>query len=629
MTTKIARHRPHCVDLAPGAFKSTGHSYATRKFSASQRSGQAAKRSLAPVQALGLRGRPAGTAGRSMSGAVRIAASPPQPPRFGHTTKLIIALSVVAAGILWTTASTGTDVVKPEPVLVRASIPTPTFFFDDAADALNAHFSDASSARAAIELAAVDPTGNGGSSASRINVSDTAATARAAAEDSAVYPTDFSAVSDTEFGAGFEPDFDPLDTLPESLVPEPASSYTRTRSPLVSHPSLEAQRTRAEAPDNALKTVVAVAPGNTLSGILNEHGVTMEQMPRLLTDEIVVEHLTNLTIGQELEILQLDDGSFHSLSTRVGNDRRITVSHSANGFAVASIDLPVEKERVVTSGTIEQSLYLAAAEADLKQSTIMELADIFQWELDFARDIRKGDQFSLVYDRLYRDGRYIGDGDILAAEFKRGGRIHRAVRFTTDDGVTSYYSPDGQSKRRTFMRHPVDVVRITSRFNPNRLHPVLHQIRAHRGVDYGSPYGSPIYATADGKVSFSGSKNAYGKTVILQHGSKFSTLYAHMSKISGKSVTGAKVKQGDVIGYVGNSGRVTGTHLHYEFRVNNEQIDPLKVELPAAQPLDSRYMADLKSLSEEMTAQMHSVLAELDNQVAAVSGTFPANVPLQ
>lgn len=167
-----------------------------------------------------------------MSGAVRIAASPPQPPRFDHTTKLIIALSVVAGGILWTTASTGTDVVKPEPSLVRASIPTPTFFFDDAADALNAHFSDASSTQADIELAAVDPTGSRGVSASRIHVSDTAA-ARAVAEDSAVFPTYSSAGSDPEFGSGFDPDFNPLDTLPGSLVPEPASSYTRTLSPLV------------------------------------------------------------------------------------------------------------------------------------------------------------------------------------------------------------------------------------------------------------------------------------------------------------------------------------------------------------------------------------------------------------
>lgn len=169
------------------------------------------------------------------------------------------------------------------------------------------------------------------------------------------------------------------------------------------------------------------------------------------------------------------------------------------------------------------------------------------------------------------------------------------------------------------MRHPVDLVRITSKFNPKRMHPVLHKIKAHRGVDYGSPHGSPIYATADGKVKFSGPYGAYGNTVILQHGQRFSTLYAHMSKISSKSKKGKRIKQGDVIGYVGRSGRVTGTHLHYEFRVNGEQIDPLKVELPAAEPLAKKYLAELRAISQEMTNQMQSVLTGIGDVADATS----------
>ena len=429
-------------------------------------------------------------------------------------------------------------------------------------------------------------------------------------------PADIHVASDS----GLEDIDTPVDPLQPLLEPT-NTAVTKTLSPLVDHPALAASNDAADtdAEDDISTIVVAVAPGNTLSGILNDHGVKIDQMPRLLTDDTVKQYLSNLKIGQELEIQQLPDGEFQSMTTRVGEDKRITINRIDNDFDVASVDLPLEKERVVTSGTIQQSLYLAAQQADLKQSTIMELADIFQWELDFAKDIRKGDQFSLVYDRLYRDGRYIGDGDILAAEFIRGGKMHRAIRFTTDDGVTGYYSPDGKSKRRTFMRHPVDVVRITSRFNPNRLHPVLHQLRAHRGVDYGSPIGSPIYATADGKVAYSGVKGAYGNTVILQHGKKFSTLYAHMSKIAEKSKTGTRVKQGDVVGYVGKTGRVTGPHLHYEFRVDNKQIDPLKVELPAAQPIDAKYLPELKALSDEMTAQMRSVVPSSDQQVASAA----------
>ena len=252
----------------------------------------------------------------------------------------------------------------------------------------------------------------------------------------------------------------------------------------------------------------------------------------------------------------------------------------------------------------------------------MELADIFQWELDFSRDIRAGDSFSVVYDRLYRDGRYIGDGDILAAEFARGGRTHRAVRFTTPDGETGYYAPDGGSKKRAFRRHPVEVVRVTSKFDPERMHPVLGRKRPHRGVDYGAPHGSPIFATADGTVEFAGTKGAYGKTVILRHGERIETLYAHMSRL-GDAKVGQKVRQGDVIGYVGRTGRVTGTHLHYEFRKDGLHVDPLIVRLPGAAPLAAAHRADLAAVSDRLLAQMRAVVppdAPAENVVAVADG---------
>ncbi|MFT6301960.1 MAG: murein DD-endopeptidase MepM/ murein hydrolase activator NlpD, partial [Pseudomonadales bacterium] len=465
-----------------------------------------------------------------------------------------------------------------------------TFYFDDSIDALSAYFTEHG---------------------------DTNSLAPPTLLAVAVESTDTIGNTKEDIDALFE--LAPAQLAPALFIPRPSNSDTATISPIVEHPSISAVRNLAMAPEGGNTTTVLVAPGNTLSGILNDHGVKIDQMPQLLTDNVVKQHLSSLKIGQKFKITQNQDGDFHSLSARIGNDKHITIRRSANDFAVASIELPVEKERVVTSGTIEQSLYLAAEQANLKQSTIMELSDIFQWELDFARDIRKGDQFALVYDKLYRDGSYIGDGDILAAEFARGGKTHRAIRFTTDDGFTNYYSPEGKSLKRTFMRHPVDLVRITSKFNPKRMHPVLHKIKAHRGVDYGSPHGSPIYATADGKVKFSGPYGAYGNTVILQHGQRFSTLYAHMSKISSKSKKGKRIKQGDVIGYVGRSGRVTGTHLHYEFRVNGEQIDPLKVELPAAEPLAKKYLAELRAISQEMTNQMQSVLTGIGDVADATS----------
>lgn len=357
------------------------------------------------------------------------------------------------------------------------------------------------------------------------------------------------------------------------------------------------------------KKVVLVESGDSFYRILEKKELSIGDINTIMQDDLVKEHLTSLRIGDKVEFDHRWNGDLASISVKVNRDTRVAINRDAfGGYDVVKTHLPLEYERVVTSGTIDESLYVAAQEANLKQSTIMELADIFEWELDFARDIRKGDSFSIVYDRLYRDSKYVGDGDILAAEFVRGDRHYRAIRFTDDNGRTDYYSPNGQTKRRSFMRHPVDVVRITSHFNPNRLHPVLHKIRAHKGVDYGAPHGSPIKATADGTIAFSGDKNAYGNTVILKHGDNISTLYAHMSRIANKSKKGVKVRRGDIIGYVGKTGRVTGTHLHYEFRINNKHVDPLKVELPMAAALDKKYLPKLKAVSQELIAQMRSVL---------------------
>ena len=512
----------------------------------------------------GLGARPA-----PVAGAVRLSVAPA--PRLRHVGKLSAVALFAAGGILVTTASTGTVEQAPRVVTAADRIVPPTFFFDDAHDAL---------------AALADP----GPEAERHG-------AAPAAEAAARALT--------------------------TIAPDTAAASTALAVP-APPPALAALRARLEAPADAIVETVTVAAGDTLSGLLNRHGVKTDRMPRLLSDETVTEHLGTLRIGQRFEITRLADGTFFGFSAKLGERRRLTIRPADDGFAVAAIDLPVEKERVVSSGTIETSLYEAAKLAELKQSTIMELADIFQWELDFSRDIRAGDSFGVVYDRLYRDGRYIGDGDILAAEFVRGGKAHRAVRFTTPDGETGYYAPDGSSKRRAFLRHPVDVVRVTSKFDPERMHPVLGRKRPHRGVDYGAPHGSPIYATADGTVEFAGKKGAYGTTVVLAHGERVETLYAHMSRL-GDVERGDRVSQGDVIGYVGRTGRVTGTHLHYEFRRSGLHIDPLTVRLPGADPVPAAHRADLSAVSERLLAQMRAVVpdpAAADaTVVAAADGT--------
>lgn len=405
----------------------------------------------------------------------------------------------------------------------------------------------------------------------------------------------------------------PMDTILQSV--ENAEAELPPISNTLPRQEFTPQVEDKESKENYSKTIV-VKSGDTLSRILNDRGVSKNDLPAILDHELVQRHLTNLKIDQKLDFTFRWNGDLDNMSVKVNRDSRVVLRTTDKGYKLEKIHLPLEYERVVTSGTIQQSLYLAAEKANLKQSTIMTLADIFQWELDFAQDIRKGDNFSIVYDRLYRDGRYIGDGEILAAEFVRGDRIHRAIRFTDDENQTGYYSPDGQSKRRSFMRHPVDVVRITSKFDPNRIHPVLHKIRAHKGVDYGAPHGSPIKAVADGKIEFAGSKNAYGKTVIIKHDKTRTTLYAHMSEIDSNSKVGRKIRQGDVIGYVGRTGRVTGTHLHYELRIDGIHVDPLKVKFPHAEPLDPKYRRKLEAVSNELLTQMRSVTAIANDKVA-------------
>ena len=542
------------------------------------------------------------------TGAVRLGTVPAAKPRTRHLGKLSAGLVLLSAGILAATRSTDPG-TPPRTLLATIAPPpvasAPVFFFDDVDDALGERL-DTSTAPDirhrtldGPDLAALDTTPSTAAASAAPSTASGIRTDAGLGVVANANATNRNATEDEGSVAGKVPETD--------VAPTSVDAGSAGDPPSPAEPELAV-------------TEMKVAPGDTLSGILNDHGLGSGRMATLLSDELVERHLTTLEVGQELTLTRHPDGRFHGLVTRAGDHTRVRVETDGEGFRVSAEELPLEKERVVTSGTIEQSLYMTAEQAQLKQSTIMTLADIFQWELDFARDIRKGDSFAIVYDRLYRDGEYIGDGDILAAEFERGGRAYRAIRFTAADGTSGYYAPDGSSKRRTFSRHPVDVVRITSKFDPERLHPILHQIRAHRGVDYGAPHGSPIRATADGVVAYAGERGAYGNTVILKHGEHTETLYAHMSRISDKSIEGHRVKQGDVIGYVGRTGRVTGTHLHYEFRVGGEHVDPLTVELPAAAPIASAEREALRDLSDTLLAQMRSVLETPERSLARAEG---------
>ena len=257
-------------------------------------------------------------------------------------------------------------------------------------------------------------------------------------------------------------------------------------------------------------------------------------------------------------------------------------------------------------GVIESSLFESAAQAGLSDKTIMNVAGIFAWDVDFILDIREGDNYYIQFEEIWQDGEYVTDGEIIAAEFNNNGRQIQAIRFTDSENNSDYFTPTGNSIRKAFIRAPVDFTRISSNFNPKRRHPILNTIRAHRGVDYAAPRGTPIKAAGDGKVIFRGNKSGYGKCVILQHGGNITTLYAHMSSFNAKARLGTRVRQGQTIGYVGKTGLATANHLHYEYRVNGVHRNPRTVPLPDAEPIAAEYR-------ERFLAQAMPILEELEN----------------
>ena len=330
----------------------------------------------------------------------------------------------------------------------------------------------------------------------------------------------------------------------------------------------------------------------------------------------VQKSLDQLRPGDTITLVH-EEGILQALSRRISETKLLSVTRSNDGFKAKVVETPLDIRVAQAHGTIESSLFVAARAAGISPDIILRLAnDIFGWDIDFALDIQPGDRFSVVYEQKYRDGEYIGDGKILAAEFINNDETHRAVLFESADGkVSDYFAPDGHSMRRAFLRAPLDFTRISSNYDPHRFHPILNIIRAHKGVDYAAPIGTVIKAAGDGRVDFVGRKGGYGNVVILEHGGGISTLYGHMSRFASGLREGQRIKQGSTIGFVGMSGAATGPHLHYEYRVNGVHQNPRTVPLPVAAPIAPEYAGEFRTRSGESLARLDK---EHDQAIAAV-----------
>ncbi len=388
---------------------------------------------------------------------------------------------------------------------------------------------------------------------------------------------------------------------PASLLPNKDDSNIQLIEPDIQIPEPEI----AEQPykEDGRWLEETVASGDSLALIFERLGLTPQELHQLTHTSEDAEQLTSIKPGESLRIRLDHQDRLQELVYKPNLIETLHFTTSEEGFESRTETKELKQRRGYRSGIIEDSFYLSAKKAGLSDGLIMDLATIFGWDIDFALEIRKGDSFSVVYEEDFVDefveGNRYGNGRIIAAEFSNKGRVYRAIRYDKDDGDYGYYSPDGRSMRKAFLRAPVDFRRISSRFSKERYHPVLGKKRPHRGVDYAAATGTPIKAAGDGRVIFRGKKSGYGNTVIIKHGSKYSTLYGHMSRFQKSVKQGSKVRQGETIGYVGQTGLATGPHLHYEFRINGVHKNPLTVELPASEPIEKKYRADFMRISKK------------------------------
>ena len=358
-----------------------------------------------------------------------------------------------------------------------------------------------------------------------------------------------------------------------------------------------------KVPEASQWTTISVKSGQSLSLIFDALGLASDEVSDLLALGGEVNRLKRLKAGDDLHI-RVEDNQLEGLTYALDERRTLEVRRGDKGLESVTLTAEIEHRQTTASGRITDSLFVDGRRANLSGRLIMEFADIFGYDIDFAQDLHAGDQFSVVYEQLYKKNKKLRDGDILAAEFVSQGQRYRAVRFTTPEGNTAYYTPNGQSLRKAFIRTPVDFARISSPFNLRRLHPILHTIRAHKGVDYAAGTGTPIKATGDGKISFYGVKNGYGRVAMINHGAGVETLYGHLSRFRAGLSSGSRVRQGQVIGYVGKSGLATAPHLHYEFRINGIHKNPLTVPLPRANPVSPRNMTAFRAQSSTLIAAL-------------------------
>lgn len=351
---------------------------------------------------------------------------------------------------------------------------------------------------------------------------------------------------------------------------------------------------------------VTVKSGDSLSKVLSQYNVSATDIHKVSQADKKHKDLLRMLPGQQLLFsINKQDSSLNTLTLQQNRLQSVSFTRKNNSFERTEKQRTPDISHTYKEATINNSLFVDGLNAGVDEPLLIELANIFGWDIDFALDIRKGDQFSLLYEEKFLDGEKIGNGNIIAAQFINNGRTYQAIRYKTSRG-THYYTPDGLAMRKAFIRTPVDFTRISSKFDPNRLHPIFKTSRPHRGVDYAAASGTPVKAAGDGKVAFAGKQNGYGNVVIINHGHGYQTLYAHLRGFARGIHRGKTVKQGKIIAFVGQTGWATGPHLHYEFRINGVHKNPVTVKLPNDDPMPKKDLKKYLPYAQEVVATLNN-----------------------
>ena len=367
---------------------------------------------------------------------------------------------------------------------------------------------------------------------------------------------------------------------------------------------------------------IEVKSGDNLSAIFSKVGLSDQDLFRVLNSSDEAKVLNRVYPGYKLDFLIPDDGELEQLRLLKSPLEGYLFTLNNNNYDVESIVNFPQLKPAFKVGTIADSLFMAGQREQIPAVTIMEMANIFGGVIDFILDPRTGDDFSILYEEKYLDDEFTGHGDILATQYTNQGKTFTAVRYIDEEGEVGFYNADGESMRKAFLRSPLDVFRISSNFNPNRRHPILNTIRAHKGTDYAAPRGTPIRATSDGQVTRASRYGSFGNLVIIKHAGGFETKYAHLSKYGNGIKKGKRVRQGDIIGYVGSTGGATGPHLHYEFLMSGVHQNPRTIidKLPKAESIEpakmDRFNTQTASLLQRFS-EMNSTRLITMNQPSA------------